>query len=59
MEWKPIETAPKDGADVMLYCSSMDMNGFYKHHFRFGYYDLQKEWGGATHWAPLPEPPAT
>ena len=71
-EWKPIETAPKDGTDVIL---------LWKGSVEFGWYNVQRnpkfgEWsfyfsGSAaysasnrdpncpnpTHWMPLPDPP--
>lgn len=55
-EWQPIETAPKDGSNVFLYCTDrID-------HFAIGYYD--EAWFAVghfrpepTHWMPLPKPP--
>lgn len=68
MNWQPIETAPKDGAAILIYTPS----------FYFGAGVYLAWWGGdwwevctegrtghsyscsrATHWMPLPEPPTT
>jgi len=62
-EWKPIETAPKDGTDLVLYCGPPDdpLLGI-------GYWETEREtedgwylWHKPmqrclwpTHWAPIP-----
>ena len=49
-EWQPIETAPKDGQDILAYRHPHGA-------FLIPYY-----WGNdtyqMTHWMPLPKPPA-
>jgi hypothetical protein len=61
-QWRPIETAPKDGSTVLLY--------FADHSLAYpmigtGFWDgvtgqwWNKAWNEATHWMPLPDPPAT
>lgn len=69
-DWQPIETAPKDGTEVLLFTRS-DVGpekdyweSFGDPHFstvQIGAFEDGK-WhqnviGGATHWMPLPSPP--
>ena len=57
-EWHPIETAPKDGTDILTW------DGTYR---RVGHWNEDAdEWYetfygiiDATHWQPLPSPPET
>jgi hypothetical protein len=65
VEWRPIETAPKDGTRVML--------GWPGGGVRYGFYLNNTNWKGwrgpsmelpfpsppPTHWVPLPPPPQT
>ena len=60
MSWQPIETAPKDGTEVLL-CEPL--SGGY-HFIVVGAFWRQLDWitGGGrqvdpTHWMPLPAPP--
>jgi hypothetical protein len=73
MDWQPIETAPKDGTNVLLYATWMDISvgKFYRdERWRLtadGF--LAKESEGdtyteyfevaPTHWMPLPPKPIT
>ena len=66
-EWQPIETAPKDGAAILLglpIVGNLAENDRRVYEGRWN--GLQKTWTGingfivlsvATHWMPLPEPP--
>jgi hypothetical protein len=68
--WKPIETAPKDKSDVLLFgivtgsCGPRDepeiVVGWWDE--MFWAIECLDEWGPkveATHWMPLPKPPKT
>ncbi|MEO0943239.1 MAG: DUF551 domain-containing protein [Pseudomonadota bacterium] len=69
MEWQPIETAPKDGTEVILFYwwyidGGLVTAGYWHPVFDdvkggFWYADLVNA-GAAdpTHWMPLPEPPS-
>jgi hypothetical protein len=71
MKWQPIETAPKDGTEILVYKRyrkyqewvGKDEYDFYIH---ISFYDggdwyisaYDPPWGNQpTHWMPLPEPP--
>ena len=61
MEWKPIETAPKDGTEILL-CAKVtrDIGLCYwrEDHVMTGWtWGLGKSFGGPSHWMPLPAPP--
>lgn len=72
MKWKPIDTAPRDGRDVLIYGGTYDvacheripMSGvciayWYHDYWRGGDANAHDEWyrHTPTHWMPLPEPP--
>lgn len=66
-EWQPIETAPKDGSQVLLYGPSkwLSTTATKTHSIGIGWFSTmfgQNKWiTGATetptHWMPLPPPP--
>ena len=70
--WRPIETAPKDGTEILVYCPRLgvcgpakwDVNKFAKTPRPFWSHWGERIWGVTwvrsdqpTHWMPLPGPP--
>lgn len=54
MKWQPIETAPKDGTDLLLWEPSLGQSVIA--------HSVNGEWPWfykPTHWMPLPDPPVT
>ena len=69
-EWQPIETAPKDGTTVLLYCQGSFLPGPapFMQAGAWGFWHsgnpnhqrdcwIADEPVDPTHWMPLPEPP--
>lgn len=62
-QWQPIETAPKDGTEILAYGRKQD--GAYFVAFEYGDWWCAGPWDegwcelnhAPTHWMPLPEPP--
>lgn len=60
MEWQPIDTAPKDGRDILVaWSSKIDGKWFVETAVYFnGKFSCQDDMlVDATHWQPLPPPP--
>lgn len=57
MEWQPIETAPKDGTQILLgkVGGSMIVGFWNGYAWDDGDFDSNVSW--PSHWMPLPEPP--
>jgi len=66
-DWKPIETAPKDGQHVLLACAvdppSWVCEGYYEED-RDAWYQANTHWTDTyngqiypSHWMPMPAPP--
>jgi hypothetical protein len=58
-EWQPIETAPRDGTQILLIRANAPKTICSGHYQESRY---QRTWGGCiikdpTHWRPLLEPP--
>lgn len=58
--WQPIETAPRDGTQILVYTALGFMEtvqwDLYYQKFVDGHTEFEVEW--LTHWMPLPNPPA-
>lgn len=62
--WQPIETAPTDGTEVLLCIAGEHEPHLYHAEWRDDQWCIEWTDGtnpiyGATHWQPLPDPPAT
>lgn len=68
VRWRPIETAPKDGSDMLLWCSNSEpriVQGRWAEFGGEGWWgfsesllsDIVGQIEDATHWMPLPSPP--
>ena len=68
MEWQPIETAPKNGTDIILRVDDYAIEGRFVATIYGGYWAkislnshgcgcCSSEDPNPTHWMPLPEPP--
>lgn len=62
--WQPIETAPKDGTEVLLFVkeyvtgdSQQQVVGWWRTHGWVESYADEYGVCEVTHWMPLPEPP--
>ena len=47
LTWQPIETAPKDGTEVLMWHRDLGA----------AVHPCVRKWDGVTHWMPLPLPP--
>lgn len=59
-EWRPIETAPKDGFHILLYRPEIVFVGYYggaNSGWRHNAPGLDAIWPLPTHWMPLPDFP--
>lgn len=62
MEWRPIETAPRDGTRCILYRKGLKikMGEYVPKYWDWcveGWKDTNGNFFTPTHWMPLPEPP--
>jgi hypothetical protein len=63
MNWQPIETAPKDGRDVLIGGDYSYLNGVLMASWGTGsgqipgWTDMEGDTYSPTHWMPLPLPP--
>lgn len=59
--WRPIETAPKDGTEIILYedFEPIICKGFWSTDGDEWRHNRGGLWKMPTHWMPLPEPPQT
>jgi len=64
MNWQPIETAPKDGTDLLLFYPSsdgeapfIDVNRWLDWPREMNAYSWTTGGVNPTHWMPMPEPP--
>jgi hypothetical protein len=57
--WRPIETAPKDGREVLIFVGGYYIGGVVVAEWRegSGWSDWDADLWNPTHWMPLPAPP--
>jgi hypothetical protein len=55
-EWQPIDTAPKDGTDVLIFCDDEIVIGSFAGGM-WWFDQIRYEKHAPTHWMPLPAPP--
>ena len=63
-QWQPIETAPKDGANVLVFDSQCGVQVGYLRYFNL-HWNISPQWCSSFgevrlhphHWMPLPAPP--
>ena len=59
VEWRAIETAPKDGTPILVWDGESSVTCFWckcSQHWALVSENCS-EWQDVTHWAPLPQPP--
>jgi hypothetical protein len=58
-QWQPIETAPKDGTEIIVWDAEYRHSYFARCNSKGEVYwdELYGPLENATHWMPLPEPP--
>jgi hypothetical protein len=58
-QWQPIETAPKDGKRILVFCShsNMTIETCWLENSGFGWWWNTHHLNPPTHWMPLPKPP--
>jgi hypothetical protein len=60
MNWQPIETAPKDGTDILLWCPLLGSEYMVIGRIDNGIWVSSNDFEDVydpSHWMPLPEPP--
>ncbi len=58
MKWQPIETAPRDNRDVLIFNGDYVSIGWFNKGFKqWCYQDTYQQIIRPTHWMPLPKPP--
>jgi hypothetical protein len=55
--WLPIETAPKDGTEILLTDGHYKRTGYWARRIEAWSIDTVVSLNMPTHWMPLPEPP--
>lgn len=59
MDWQPIDTAPRDYTEILVYDPEHECfvawYEYHRHEWRWSPHDAG--WCNPTHWMPLPPPP--
>jgi len=56
-QWQPIETAPKDGKEILIHWGNKLMDNGYWNGMYWSIDENQDYYIDASHWMPLPQPP--